>query len=150
MSRIFVTNFRGMRSEMFAIYNSAWPVHLESNTIFWLSGDQRGVPVRGSLKFEICIRWVPSASLIQTSRNPPRVDSKAMCLPSGEYPAVVCSRVEDSNLVEEACEFSRSLRQTSTRSTPVANASLSPLVKIAGQAALTKGSLRTEPSASVN
>src|SRR5215472_16186721 len=74
---------------------SCWPSRLESKTISWPSGDQRGVPVLGA---PMDVSWTaldPSGSASQTSVSPERLDPKATRRPSGENSALQSTRVEE-------------------------------------------------------
>src|SRR3954451_18503689 len=59
---------------------------MESKTICFPSGDQRGVPVtKDPLKAVTWRQCVPSLAQVQISLVPERLDPKTMRLPSGEY-----------------------------------------------------------------
>ena len=63
---------------------SGWPSGRESKATHLPSGDQRGVPVSGPLKWVNCAALRPSGSQTQISCVPPRLERKATRLPSGE------------------------------------------------------------------
>src|SRR5262245_31669267 len=61
----------------------------------WPSGAQLMRPTRGPPKEVSCTGFEPSASEIQISWVPDRVDEKAICFPSGEYRGIPSRRVEE-------------------------------------------------------
>src|SRR5436309_2092505 len=67
-------------------YSMDLPEARESKTNSFPSGDHLGDPVR-ALKFVSGRALLPSASEIQSSCGPERVDSNRICLPSGDRSA---------------------------------------------------------------
>src|SRR5262245_50351292 len=63
------------------------------------SGDQLGFPQTPPELENSSSALEPSASLTQMPRRPLRLDSNAICLPSGEYWAESSPRVEAINLL---------------------------------------------------
>ena len=58
------------------------------------SGDQLGVPVNSAFIDVSCRQFSPCLSQLHICRLPPREDSKAILLPSGEYRGAKSLRVE--------------------------------------------------------
>src|SRR5687768_3614387 len=73
------------------------PVARESSATRRPSGDQRGDPVTGPPNEVTWRGFEPSASLIQTSQDPERVEQKASRRPSGEKAGSHSSRVEETS-----------------------------------------------------
>src|SRR5262245_42229672 len=67
----------------------------ESNATQRPSGDQRGVPLAGPPNEVTCRGFEPSASLIQTSKDPERVELKANWRPFGEKAGSHSSRLDE-------------------------------------------------------
>src|ERR1700745_3695014 len=114
---ILIISFRGTRSEMSTIYIPLTPEPCEtlvgpgSYAIGFTPGEQLGSPVPELLRFEICTGWVPSASLIHISSEPPRLDRNAMCFPSGEYAGFSCCHVEEMSFAAADSGCNKSFRQ---------------------------------------
>ena len=66
------------------VYTCGSPLARVSKAIWRPSGDQAGEPVTGPRKFVRANAPEPSALASQTSEKPPRSDSNAIRLPSGE------------------------------------------------------------------